>query len=195
MIIFLILFLTIIYIKFGLFYLIQIMLLLIVFLTSQFLIGINPWNIEYRIIRFMSIVLIFAILYYNSKDLYSWMFIIPLSKDKISLYENLPHKFDFDENNFKKWKFNEDSKIEDFLKTLNNEDNFVCFLETYYRGDIYYLAFSELFLFNKFSNHKIIEDYISSTINDQLYLMNLDPMNFKAKKLKLVLHYTKLKMF
>lgn len=92
------------------------------------------------------------------------------------------------------WDFNDDSKIEDFLKSLSDRDNYVSFLVTKYQDNIYFLGFSELFLFNKFSNYKIIENFIEDTVNDQLYLINLNPSNYNHKKLKLTLHYTELKI-
>lgn len=83
-----ILLLTLIYIKFGLFVLIQILIWSLVFILSNFLIQFNP-NREMYIIRILSILVIMFILYYNSLEhIISTALIIPLSISKISL-ENI----------------------------------------------------------------------------------------------------------
>jgi hypothetical protein len=72
---------TMIYIKFGLFTLIQIMIWSIVLLTSNILIGINPNSKELHVIRFTSILVIMFIFYINYKGNNTLLaFVIPFIK-------------------------------------------------------------------------------------------------------------------
>jgi len=83
----LILIFTLIYIKFGLLVLISIIIWLLVFFVSNFLIQFNPTR-EMYIIRILSIIVIIFILYYNSiEHLISTSLIIPLSVSKISFLD------------------------------------------------------------------------------------------------------------
>lgn len=63
---FLILFILFIFIKFGLLAAIQSIIWIVVFLSSNFLSGINPDKIEYKVIRFISLLAILMIVYVNS---------------------------------------------------------------------------------------------------------------------------------
>jgi hypothetical protein len=85
-----ILILTIIHIKFGLLVLISIIVWSIIFLLSNFLLGLNPNNKEMFIIRIISILVIIFILYYNSLE-YGIItsLIIPLSINKITYLEDI----------------------------------------------------------------------------------------------------------
>lgn len=88
MLIIFLLFLTIIQIKFGSLVLISIIVWSIIFLLSNFLLGLNPNNKEMFIIRILSILII--ILYYNSLE-YTIIssLIIPLSINKITFLEDI----------------------------------------------------------------------------------------------------------
>lgn len=86
----LILIFTEIYIHFGLFVLIQIMIWTLVFILSTFLSNIDPSNKQFPIIKILSIIVIFFILYYNSKEVSILsMFIIPLSVTKITFIDEI----------------------------------------------------------------------------------------------------------
>lgn len=63
---FLIIFILIIFIKFGLLAAIQSLIWIVVFLSSNFLSGINPDRIDFKVIRIMAILAIFMIIYINS---------------------------------------------------------------------------------------------------------------------------------
>jgi hypothetical protein len=86
----LILLLTIIYIQFGLFALIQIIIWLIVFISSNVLIGLNPWNIKAHITRILSICVIIYIFWINSSDIsIQKAILLPLSISKIDFIEDI----------------------------------------------------------------------------------------------------------
>jgi hypothetical protein len=81
--------LTIVYIHYGLFITIQIIIWISVFFLSNFLIGINPISKEFQIIRILSIIVIIFILYYNSiQSIYLTSFIFPLSINKINYIDD-----------------------------------------------------------------------------------------------------------
>lgn len=90
-------FLLVIYIQFGLLLLIQIIIWLLVFFGSNFLIGINPFSREMHIIRFMSIIVIIFLLYYNLiQSTIMIAFIIPLSVDRITFADEFPGALIYD---------------------------------------------------------------------------------------------------
>jgi hypothetical protein len=61
-----------------------------VFSLSNFLIGINPFSKELHIVRFMSIIVIIFLLYYNSiQSTIITAFILPLSINKISYLKEI----------------------------------------------------------------------------------------------------------
>jgi hypothetical protein len=64
MILLLLILLILIYIQFGLFVLIQIVIWTMVFLTSNLLIALNPFSRQYYVIRAISIIVIISILYF-----------------------------------------------------------------------------------------------------------------------------------
>ena len=184
-----------IYIKVGLLLVIQIVLWSLVFICSNFLVGINPLRIEYYVIRALSIMVIVFLVYINSSELLSsyttMTFILPFCKDKISFYNDFPGDLDFDSTNLEKFEINEDSNLDAFLKTLSNTDNYVGFLEIKYSDKVYFLTYSELILFNKFSNFEVLEDFIADIVNTQLHKFLVE--NYLSNKLELCLLYTNIK--
>jgi len=85
MILFTLIFLLVVYIHFGILVLIQIILWLIVFITSNFISRINPSNIQFQVIRVMSVCVILFILWYNSRIItISTAIIFPVSIGSIS---------------------------------------------------------------------------------------------------------------
>jgi hypothetical protein len=86
----LILFLGMVYIQFGLLVLIQIILWMIVFITSNVLIGLNPLNIKFHITRILSICVIFYILCFNSFDIsIQTSLLLPFSISKITFSKDI----------------------------------------------------------------------------------------------------------
>lgn len=128
MIILLLLFLIATYIKLGLFVLIKIIIWLIVFILSNFLIGINPLNIQFHVTRILSVFVILFILWYNSSEIHiHTALLLPLSIDKISFAHNLDSVLYFYNSKLKQeklylWNLEE---INDFLKSLDNENYLV----------------------------------------------------------------------
>ena len=123
--------LSLIYIQFGLFVSIQIVIWTIVFLLSNFLIGINPFNKEFYIIRIISVFVIILILYYNTNKIYFIAsFILPLSIDKITFLNEMKVNIfiytDTEESEiFYLFEVNETSE---FLNRLDDDDNYVFLL-------------------------------------------------------------------
>ena len=84
----LLLIIILLYIKFGLFVLSQVILLTTIFFISNFLVGINPDNTEMKVIRVISVITILYILTYNLELIsVKTASILPLSISKISYFE------------------------------------------------------------------------------------------------------------
>ena len=95
MILILLIFLVLIQIHYGLLVLFQVIIWLVVFITSNILIGINPWNIQFHITRILSICVIIFILWINSSDIsIQKAILLPLSISKIDFLEDIKDKID-----------------------------------------------------------------------------------------------------
>jgi hypothetical protein len=184
MILLLLLSLITIYLFFGVFVLIQILLLTIVFFSSNFLIAINPFSKEFHIIRIMSVIVIIFILYNNSIKLnIANAFILPLSINNISYLDDFINKDSpmLIDSNVKKELFysskvGETSKL---LNSLDNDSNYIATIEyindlSIYHLDVYNrntnspkMILSNPFLINKFSSSILLTKFM----NERLELM------------------------
>lgn len=183
---FLLLLITFIYIYFlfGLFVLAQTVLLTIVFLLSNLLIGINPFNKEMHVIRISSIILIITLLYYNSTQIsISTALILPLSISKISYFDDIFQKeVLIDKNSITETihLINID-KISDFLVKLDTNYNYVGLIEfvpdyLIFEEDSPKMILCNPFLFNKFSSSTVITKFINERLDlmtDKFYLLLL----------------------
>lgn len=121
------------YIQFGLLVVFQLIIWTLVFFGSNFIIGINPDNLKFQVIRIISIISILAILYVNFKneiDLvsfaalnirsYSIPTIHPYSMFKITFINEINDKINIQEGEeyyiFRKWN---DNYIKVFLDSLD----------------------------------------------------------------------------
>jgi hypothetical protein len=175
-------FLFFVYIYFGSLALIQIILWMIVFLLSNFFIGINPLSRELYIIRIMAFCVIIFILYYNSMNSsILTAFILPLSISKISYFNELGSDNiiyvdpNFETERFYLFKVNETS---DFLNKLDINDNYIAIIEfipeiSEYEIDAPQLFLSKPFLINKFSSETTLTKFMFERLNymvDYYYL-------------------------
>ena len=197
MILILILLLTIIYIQFGLLVLIQIICWLVVFISSNVLIGLNPWNIKFHITRILSICVIIFILWINSSDIsIQKAILLPLSISKIDFFEDIKDKIDrwlikFPSKNdtFYFW---DDQEIKEFLNSLGNENYIVSmeFIPSELDGDEVFLL-SKPICINKHSSTTTIRKFI----DERLYLIqrqyNLEDIVFQSDAVgpMIKLHY------
>jgi len=174
-----------IYIHFGLFVLIQIIIWTIVFFLSNFLVGINRTR-EMKIIRILSILVIVFILYYNSitNNILS-SFIIPLSINQITFVKDVFRKsndsasINYFENAHITWfKFWDKCEVKDFIELLDyNKAYLVSFelildMEGFEQGDPTLLISSPI-LISKDSNPKLISKFISKKAISACYNYNL----------------------
>lgn len=182
MIMIIILTLTIIYIKFGLFVLIQILIWTLVFILSNFLIGINPSK-EYYIIRIMAIIVIIFILYYNSKQInILTSLILPFSITKINyLDEVIPNNMFISNNNNNNQSIFYFSDVEEIIKWLNTLDENQCYVVTFdfilsiltYNEDSPVINLTKPILVSRDSNPRLISDFLKQRISlacDSYYL-------------------------
>jgi hypothetical protein len=169
MILILLTFLLFIFIHFGVLVFIQIIILIIVFLSSNLLIGINPFSRELYIIRIMSICMIIIILYYNSiTSSIGIATVLPLSIKQISYYEEFRISKIIDSNSMKYKLLNlkdTENEITDFLYKLDFNDNFIVIMEfiqekRYFEIDEPLILLSKPFMINRFSCQKTISNFI-----------------------------------
>jgi hypothetical protein len=109
------------------------MLCLTVFLSSNLLLGINPFSRELHVIRLLSICVIIYILYYNSIS-YSILtaIILPLSLKRINYFEffKISKVIDSNSKNYKLIVYKDiENQISDFLFRLDFNDNFIIIME------------------------------------------------------------------
>lgn len=169
MILILLTFLMIIYIKFGILCLIQIIICMMVFLSSNYLIGINPFSRELYIIRILAICAIIYLLYYNSIT-YSILSatILPLSIKNISYIDDLRStKYIVSKSKEEKYLTLNNINIEIFklIKKLDINDNYIIIMEfipekRYQEIGASNILLSKPFLINKFSSNTTILNFI-----------------------------------
>jgi hypothetical protein len=174
-----IIFLILIYFQFGVLVLIQIVLSTIVYLTSNFLIGFNPFSKELHVIRITSIFVIIFILYYNSIEIpITSAFIIPFSINSISYLDEIDSiSVDNESNSEMLYLFNTD-EISDFLNKLDIDDNYIATIEfipeiSDYNINAPRLFLSKPFLLNSLSSPATISKFIFERLNymaDYYYL-------------------------
>jgi hypothetical protein len=188
MIIILILILTLIYIKFGLLVVIQILIWTLVFILATFLSNINPTNKEYYIIRILSIIVIIFILYLNSKEVNILSsFIIPLSVTKITFIDELigddnvnPTDIIFINNSHITWlHFIDFQELLDLLSLLDNNKAYVISFDLIFDKLSFSLGNPSLnltkpILISKNSNPWLISSYLQERIRMACDLYNLD---------------------
>jgi hypothetical protein len=122
-----------IYIDFGLFTLIQILILLIVFFGSNFLLGINPNAKQFLFIKIWALVTIIFILYhdYGVTEVGN-IIILPVSVTKISYFDELESMPFIDTSSEEKLEINRlfvTTRITDFLRNLEDDVNYVATIE------------------------------------------------------------------
>jgi hypothetical protein len=171
-----------IYIYFGLFVLIQILIWITVFFLSNFLIGISPNSKELHVIRIMSILVILFILYYNSIELsiVTTKIILPLSISRITFLKDIvpsditiinnPSISIHHINDFIEWKF--------FLNQLEVDKVYVVTLEfvhiwDYYNSDGPIITLSNPFLITKNSNARVISNFVLEKIIEAIICFDL----------------------
>lgn len=163
-----------IYIQFGLLVSLQIIILVVIFFLSNFVLGIDPDKFEFKVIRLVSVLLTFLILYLNIKS-YTINTLLPYSLFKITFLNDLKFFRNIAEVSFKATLHFYD-KLE-FKKMLNElEDGkiysgiieFVSDIRLYNDKDPYpKLLISKPVVFTKDSSPDIISDFVY----DRLYLM------------------------
>lgn len=188
MIILLILIFTLIYIKFGLFILIQILIWFSVYFLSNFLLGINPSNKEMHIIRILSIIVIIFILYLNSKEVNILSsFIIPLSITKITFIDELigndevnPTDIIYINNSYITWlHFNDLQEVSDLLSLLDDKKAYVISFDLIIDKSAFSLGNPSLILtkpilISRNSNPWLICNYLQERIRLACDLYGLD---------------------
>nr|WEH01508.1 hypothetical protein [Russula griseocarnosa] len=155
------------YIHYGLFITIEILVWITVFIVSNTLLGINPHSKELKIIRIMSIIALIFIIYFNFNSDHYKFTVLALSIDKISyLHEFNKPISGGGRSSFIKWVYlNKNDDIPTFIKNLDDDKNYIVSIEfvpgrSNYCADAPELILSRPFLINKFSSPTLITKFI-----------------------------------
>jgi len=166
-------FLTLIQIKFGLLVLTQTTLWLMVFFLSNFIIGINPLNKQFYIVRIMSIIVIIFILYYNTLQMtISTALILPLSINKITYFDDLIgiSKLNIYGETKTMALVLDKSHICNWLNSLDSEQNYIVNFQfvpelSEYNLDAPQMIISKPILINKMSSPTTISKFLDERLN------------------------------
>ena len=167
--------LALIHFQFGFLVLTQISILILTVILSNSLLGLNPYEKWLHIIKIISIILIFLILYYNSSDIkISTAIMLPLSISKISYLDDLdiPIIPDFESQKIEYFRKFTIKETNEFLNKLEDNESYI--LETSFIPNIalYDLDAPEMLL----SKPLLINKNSSSTTITKFILERLDFM-------------------
>ena len=146
------------------------------------MIGINPYSIEYRVIRISSLIIIGFILYYNSYQSFITASLLAVSIDKISYLHDLKSPISTVEfSSREKWVYlSKVNDISNFLNTLEDHD-YIATIEfvpgrSNYNSEAPQMILSKPFLINKFSSSTTITKFIIERLDNMIeyYQLNED---------------------
>lgn len=180
LIIIILLFLGTVYIQFGLLVLFQIILWIIVFFLSNFLLGINPDNTQFKVIRAMAIIVIIFIinsLIFNN-SLYSISILIPFSTFDIDFRDSFEWKLNSYRfkpiiSYLKLQKLSEDINL--LLLSLEDDENYsmsLSYISSYKlwkdnKEKVHPLFIDDAIIVNKESDPILITEFIMDRLNDK----------------------------
>jgi len=169
-----ILFLTIIYTKLGLFVTTQILICLIVYFLSNFLIGINPFRLDYYLFRIFTLLIIILLIYYHTDSEFAISCLLPFSTDKITFFDSIEDYKIEDKPQYFILRKLDQSSILDFYDILDYNTNYVLEIEFIlnikHNGEenMPRLDLSYPIIVNKYSSISLLLKFL----NAQLFLMN-----------------------
>ncbi len=176
--------LSIIYFQFGLLPLAQRIILIIVFFLSNFLLGINPDNTQFKVIRAMAIIVIIFIinsLIFNN-SLYSISILIPFSTFDIDFRDSFEWKF----NSYKVKPMISYLKLQSLTKDINlllvslvddvNYSMTLSFISSYKeweleKGKNHPLFIDDAIIINKESDSLLITQFIMENLDKKGYFI------------------------
>lgn len=193
--------LLLIYIQFGLFTLIQILILLIVFFLSNLLLIINPISRELHIIRIMALTSLILILYYNyNQNPIIIASILPLSISKISYLDDINTDLTVDNSdlNIEKLYLINSEEISKFLNKLNIGINYGATIEFIPeigidKIDMPHMLLAIPFAINRFSSQTTLSKFINERLNLMVYFYKIDDKIIgSSKEYVVIINYFKI---
>lgn len=193
--------LLLIYIQFGLFTLIQILILLIVFFLSNLLLIINPISRELHIIRIMALTSLILILYYNyNQNPIIIASILPLSISKISYLDDINTDLIVDNSdlNIEKLYLINSEEISKFLNKLNIGINYGATIEFIPeigidKIDMPHMLLAIPFAINRFSSQTTLSKFINERLNLMVYFYKIDDKIIgSSKEYVVIINYFKI---
>lgn len=184
MILILVLFLIIIHIKFGLLTLIQISIWLIVFFSSNFLLGINPNEIKFKAIRILAVITILFIIFYESQINVVTTILFPFSLFQIDFRDSFEWKIKKTRDKHKISYLTIQTLTQDMISLLNSlkdDENYsmsLCFISRYNKWkdnkeENPPLLIDNAIIINKESDPILISQFIMTKLEDEgLFITN-----------------------
>jgi hypothetical protein len=181
----------------------QLIIWIIVFFITNFLIGFNPFSFKLHIIRMLSIIMILYLSYKNlDQSIYLTSLLIPISLDKI----HFVHDFEINSLNFHKTRrtvlcINDLTlDIIDFINNLNEDDNYwVSFsfyptITGYNIDDGMQLYISDPILINKDSSSILLTQFIMNRLHRMIDFYYLDDSIINNNDSIIVVKFTEIEL-
>lgn len=145
-----------------------------------------------KILSLIQMASLILILILNISDV-TMMFIIPLSKDKISFFYEFPSEIIYGEFETKEIKLNRFDDFKDFFKNeLTNWNNYVGYFSINYKGQAVFIIITEFFLFNKYSSVDILESYMEeNVIHQESFIVQNFKDKYNREDIRITLYYSK----
>ena len=199
MILLILLILFIFYIQFGFLLVIQIVLLMVIFFSSNLLIGFNPYSKELRIIRFLSIITILLLVWFNINPVFiSMLSVLPISKNEITFIDEITNK-NFVIISNKKFVYTKISNetVSDLINNLDLDGDYIvnvdCILDfTEDLDNIPKIILSKPFLINCNSSNKLIAEFIYEKLEEMTDIYFMDDTILTDESLIITFNCTKI---
>nr|YP_009487293.1 hypothetical protein [Russula lepida]AWB36195.1 hypothetical protein [Russula lepida] len=160
--------LSLVYIYFGLFTLIQILIWIVVFFLSNFLLGINPEEKKFLWIKLFSVLTIMFIIYWNSTVVnVSSMLILPVSIKGVTYFDDVKSSHIDSKTELAMFNLFDLDQISNFIERLDNDYNYMLNIEfsplmtEYNYLDAPQLILSRPLVINRFSSPATIFEFIN----------------------------------
>jgi hypothetical protein len=180
---------------------IQIIILILLFFISNFIIGFHPFSFKWNIIRLVSIILILYLSYKNlDQNIYSISLLIPFSQNKISFV----HEFEINSLSIYKVRhtvlyINDLTwDLTEFINHLNEDDSYwisLSFYPTitgYNIDDGMQLFISDPILINKESNPLLLTQFIMDRLHKMIDFYYLDDSIINNNDAIIIIKFTEI---
>ena len=182
---------------------IQVIIWILLYLVTNFIIGFHPFSFKWNIIRVFSIIMILYITIRNiDQSIYITSLLMPFSQDKI----HFVHDFDvksikfYDIKNSLFYLKNLTLDITNFINNLNEEDNYWISLSFYPDISVYnidgamQIYICDPILINKDSSPLLLTQFINDRLNVMIDFYYLDDSIINSKDSIIIVKFTEIEL-